>query len=57
MLENFRAWYLRNQVQITWFLIGWLAFGGFINFGQGRYTEAIVLWVIALVNYVFVKKD
>ena len=57
MLEKFRQWYLRNQVQITWFLIGWLTFGGFINFGQGRYTEAIVLWVIALVNYVFVKKD
>ena len=57
MLENFRQWYLRNQIQITWFLIGWLALGGFINFGQGYYTEAIVLWVIALVNYVFVKKD
>lgn len=56
-MDKFRAWYLRNQVQITWFLIGWLTFGGFINFGQGRYTEAIVLWVIALVNYVFVKKD
>lgn len=57
MLENFRQWYLRNQLQITWFLIGWLAFGGAIHFGQGHYTEAIVLWVIALVNYVFVKKD
>jgi hypothetical protein len=57
MLNDFRAWYLRNQVQITWFLIGWLAFGGAINFGKGNYTEAIVLWVIALVNYVFVKKD
>lgn len=57
MLEKFRQWYLRNQLQITWFLIGWLAFGGAIHFGQGHYTEAIVLWVIALVNYVFVKKD
>ena len=57
MLDKFRAWYLRNQVQITWFLIGWLALGGLVNFGKGNYTEAIVLWVIALVNYVFVKKD
>ena len=57
MLDKFRSWYLRNQVQITWFLIGWLAFGGFINFGQGNYVEAIVLWVIALINYVFVKQD
>ena len=57
MLKNFRAWYLRNQVQITWFLIGWLAFGGAIHFGTGNYIGAIVLWVIALANYVFVKRD
>ena len=57
MLENFRQWYLRNQVQITWFLIGWLVLGGIYDFGRGNYTGAILLWVIALVNYVFVKKD
>jgi len=57
MLDNFRAWYLRNQVQITWFLIGWLALGGWINFGQGSYVEALILWAIAVLNYTFVKKD
>lgn len=57
MLENFRQWYLRNQLQITWFLIGWLVLGGIYDFGRGNYTGAILLWVIALVNYIFVKKD
>ena len=57
MLDNFRAWYLRNQVQITWFLIGWLCLGGIYDFGRGNYTGAVVLWVLALVNYVFVKRD
>lgn len=57
MLEKFRQWYLRNQVEITWFLIGWLALGGLYNFGRGDYLGAIVLWVIALLNYSFVKKN
>ena len=57
MLENFRQWYLRNQVAITWFLIGWLAFGGFIHFGHGEYISALVLWGIAVINYVFVVKN
>lgn len=57
MLEKFRQWYLRNQAEITWFLIGWLALGGLYNFGRGDYLGAIVLWVIALLNYSFVKKN
>lgn len=56
-MNKVRAWYLRNQIQITWFLIGWLCFGGAINFGTGNYTGAIFLWALALVNYAFVKKD
>jgi len=57
MLENFRRWYLKYQVEITWFVIGWLALGGMVNFGQGDYVSALVLWGIAFVNYVFVKKN
>ena len=56
MLDNFRAWFLRNQVQITWFLIGWLCLGGFYDFGHGDYVGALVLWGIAFINYIFVKK-
>ena len=56
MLDKFRAWYLRNQVQITWFLIGWLCLGGFYDFGHGDYVGALVLWGIAFINYIFVKK-
>lgn len=56
MLDNFRRWYLTNQVQISWFLIGWLSFGGAIHFGTGDYINALLLWAIAFVNYVFVKR-
>ena len=57
MLNKFRAWYLRNYEAITWFIIGWLALGGLVNFGRGDYLSAVVLWGIAVLNYSFVKKD
>lgn len=56
MLDNIRSWYLRNQIQITWFLIGWLCLGGLSDFFRENYTGALVLWAIALLNYVTVKK-
>jgi hypothetical protein len=57
MLQKFRQWYLRNQTEITWFLIGWLALGGLYDFGRGEYVSAIVLWALAAINYVFVRKN
>jgi uncharacterized protein (DUF486 family) len=56
MMENFRAWYLRNQIQITWFLIGLLFYSGLIQFGQGDYAGMLLSWGIAVINYMFVKK-
>lgn len=56
-MNKIRAWYMRNYEAITWFLIGWLVLGGIYDFGRGNYTGAVVLWVLALVNYVFVKKN
>ena len=56
MLANFRAWYLRNHVQITWFLIGFLIMGGLANLGDHDYTGAILSFGIAFVNYLFVRK-
>ena len=57
MLQKFRQWYLRNQTEITWFLIGWLALGGLYDFLRGEYVGAIVLWGIAVINYAFVRKN
>jgi len=56
-MNKFRAWYLRNQVEITWFLIGWLVLGGIYDFSRGGYVSALVLWALAFINYIFVKKN
>ena len=54
-MSKFRAWYLQNQLQITWFLIGFLCFGGLVDFGQGNYAGALLSWGIALINYALVR--
>jgi hypothetical protein len=57
MLQQFRAWYLRNQTEITWFLIGWLVLAGVYDFGRGEYINAALLWIIAAINYAFLRKN
>lgn len=50
-MNNFKLWYLKNQTEITWFLIGWLVLSGFENLGQGNYTGAAISFGIAFLNY------
>jgi hypothetical protein len=48
---NFRNWYIRNQDAITWFLIGWLVYGGLDNLATGRYGWAALSFACAYANY------
>lgn len=57
MLANIREWYLRNHIQITWFLIGWLVLSGITSFARGDYTTTALAWGIACINYILVKKN
>ena len=50
-MKKFRAWYLRNQVEITWFLIGFLTMGGLHSLGKGDYVDALISFGIAYINY------
>ena len=56
MISKFRQWYMTNYDAITWFLIGWLCFGGLLEFARGDYVSAIFYLGIAFVNYIFVKR-
>ena len=51
MLDKFRAWYLRNQVQITWFLIGWLSLSGLQNLVEGDLLGAVICFGLVALNY------
>ncbi len=48
-----RNWYVRNQDAITWFIIGWLAFGMFDSLIKASYGWAALQAVLIYVNYKF----
>jgi hypothetical protein len=52
-MNSFRNWYVRNQDAITWFVIGWLAWGGVDSLASGDYFWAAVNAVLIYVNYKF----
>jgi hypothetical protein len=55
-MNKFRQWYLRNQTEITWFLIGFLCYGGLISFGRGDYIGSVIMFGIAYINYYMHRK-
>ena len=55
MINAIRNWYIRNQDEITWFLIGWLSFAGLDALTEGRYISAGFSLGFAYINYAFRK--
>lgn len=50
-MDQFKNWYMRNQDAITWFIIGWLAFGMLDNVVKQEYIWAAVQAVLIWINY------
>ena len=51
MWENFRAWYIKNDLAITWFLIGVLTSTGLDSLARQEYGQALLSFVIAFINF------
>lgn len=51
MWNSIRNWFVSNQDQISWFLIGWLTCAGFEALVQGRYWWALLDFLLAYFNY------
>jgi hypothetical protein len=56
MLTNFRNWYLKNQNEITWFLIGFLIAAAVYSFSKGEYEDAGFSLLMAFANYYLNRK-
>jgi len=56
MLDNFRLWYLRNQNEITWFLIGFLIASAISSFSRGEYADMLFSLLLACANYYLNKR-
>ena len=55
MIDKFRAWMVKYQDEISWFLIGVLSMGAFNYFTEQEYFWAAVNAVLAYANYKLTK--
>lgn len=55
-MNSFRHWYLTNQNEITWFLIGFLIAAALTSFSQGQYEDAGFSLLLAFANYILNRK-
>lgn len=55
MLTKLKYWFVENNLEITWFLIGFLVSNGLENLARGQYGSAALSFVIAYINYLFRK--
>lgn len=50
-MNKFRQWYMRNAIEITWFVIGFLVFAGLQDLSVGNYIGALLSFGLAWINY------
>jgi len=50
-MSAFREWYIKHQDAITWFVIGVCVMAGLSSLAVGNYTNALVNFFIAGLNY------
>jgi hypothetical protein len=55
-MKQFTQWYLKNQREITWFLIGFLVAVAIHSFSIGEYEDAGFSLLMAFANYYLNKK-
>lgn len=50
-MNSIKAFFLRNQKEITWFLIGFLTLSGLQDLGRGDYLGAAISFGLVWLNY------
>lgn len=50
------AWYNRNYIQITWFIIGWVAMVTLVDFSKGDWSGVAFDIALVALNYFLYKK-
>jgi hypothetical protein len=56
LLTKLRNWYITYWIEITWFIIGWLAMAMIEALSRGDYTTALIDAALIVMNYTFSKR-
>ena len=51
MFNNFKRWYTYHQVEITWWLIGWLSLAALHDFSRRDWLGVTIDFALMWVNY------
>lgn len=55
-MNKFRQWYVSNNTEITWFIIGLCTFSGIDALARENYSNAAINFGLAYINYVINRK-
>jgi hypothetical protein len=50
-MNSIKAFFLKNQKEITWFLIGFMTLSGLEDLGHGNYVGALISFALVYINY------
>jgi hypothetical protein len=53
MFTKIRNWFWRNEVQLTWFIIGVFAMCFIMDIGKQNYFGALLDLIIIAINYIY----
>jgi hypothetical protein len=56
-MDNFLRWCREYNVEITWFIIGFLLSAGLDELAEGNYAASLFNVCLAYINYICYKKD
>lgn len=56
-MNKFLQWFAQHHTEFTWFLIGWLAWGGIDALSRGHYFIALLDAGIGYMNYALWKNQ
>jgi hypothetical protein len=55
-MDSIVRWYRNNYIEITWFIVGWMAMALLVDFSNGNWTGCLLDIFLIVVNVYFVKK-
>lgn len=50
-MEKFGQWFISNNTEITWWLIGWMSYAAIECLFRGQYVFAVLDAAVAYFNY------
>lgn len=55
-MDRFARWYNNNYIEISWFIIGWMAMALLVDFSNGNWLGCLIDIFLIVINVYFAKR-